>query len=200
MKTPSQPKRRAILDAARQAFLAKGYSGASMEAIAEAAPVSKPTLYSHFGGKHELFVAVIADQFQSLFSALSEAPLAQADPVAGLKAIAHAFVDLLYAEESLALYRLLIAEHACFPELGRKVYEASAVPMIELLSDYLVKLDRRGLLAIEDADMSGRLLLGMLQGVKYFRCLMGLQGGLSDPEKQHLVDSAVELFLGGHRP
>ena len=30
--------------------------------IAEAAPVSKPTLYNHFKGKQELFAAVIASQ------------------------------------------------------------------------------------------------------------------------------------------
>ncbi len=34
------PKRQAILEAARRLFLAHGYGGASMEAIAEAAPVS----------------------------------------------------------------------------------------------------------------------------------------------------------------
>lgn len=200
MKTLSQPKRQAILDAARQAFLTRGYSGASMEAIAEAAPVSKPTLYSHFGGKHELFVAVIAEQCQSLFSTLAAAPQVQSEPMAGLKTIASAFVDLLYAEESLSLYRLLIAEHAFFPDLGRQVYEASAAPMIALLSDYLVKLDRRGLLAVKDADLSSGLLFGMLQGVAHFRCLMGVQTGLSETEKRQLVDSAVGLFLGGHQP
>ena len=60
MNKPYNPKRQAILDAAKRAFIDHGYSGASMEAIAEAAPVSKPTLYTHFKGKQELFAAVIA--------------------------------------------------------------------------------------------------------------------------------------------
>ena len=34
MKSPSHSKHQAILDGARQVFLAHGYSGASMEAIA----------------------------------------------------------------------------------------------------------------------------------------------------------------------
>ena len=53
------PKRLAILDAAGRLFLERGFNDTSMDAIAEAAPVSKPTLYSHFKDKGDLFAAVI---------------------------------------------------------------------------------------------------------------------------------------------
>lgn len=198
MKRRDNPKRQAILQAARRVFLAQGYSGASMEAIAEAAPVSKPTLYSHFHGKHELFAAVIADRCDSLFNTLLTAPLAMPDPVEGLKTIAAAFVELLYAEESLALYRLLIAEQQHFPELGEQVYQASAAPAIAQLSAYLAELQARGQLEVADADTASQLLLGMLKGAHHFRCLLGLQAGLSDAEKRQLIGSAVTLFLRGH--
>lgn len=198
MNTPVNPKRQAILTAARQVFLAHGYSGASMEAIAEAAPVSKPTLYSHFHGKHDLFAAVIAGQCETLLSTLSAAPAALPDAAGGLKTIAAAFVDLLYAEESLALYRLLIAEQAHFPALGEQVYRASAAPAMALLSGYLTELHQRGLLAVPDAGCSSQLLLGMLKGAAHLRCLLGLQAGLSAAEKGQLIDAAVTLFLRGH--
>ena len=48
-------KRRQILDGAREVFRAKGYEGASMDAIAKAAGVSKGTLYVYFTNKDELF-------------------------------------------------------------------------------------------------------------------------------------------------
>ncbi|MGZ8095684.1 MAG: TetR/AcrR family transcriptional regulator, partial [Methylosarcina sp.] len=99
-RTPKS-KRQAILDAAKRAFLAHGYSGASMEAIAEAAPVSKPTLYSHFNGKQELFAAVIAGQCESLLLTLARSQTELTDPAIGLKTIARAFVDLIYADEAL---------------------------------------------------------------------------------------------------
>ncbi len=198
MRRSLNPKRQAILDAARQVFLTHGYSGARMETIAETAPVSKPTLYSHFGSKHELFAAVIADQCDSLLSTLSDAPLAMPEPADGLKTIAAAFVDLLYAEDSLALYRLLIAEQQHFPELGSQVYAASAEPAIQLLSRYLAELQARGHIHLDDPDTASQLLLGMLKGVPHFRCLLGLQPGLSADEKQQLIDSAVRLFLLGH--
>lgn len=44
-----------LLDAARVVFAAHGYRTASMDAIAEQANSTKPTLYAHFGSKQELF-------------------------------------------------------------------------------------------------------------------------------------------------
>ncbi|MGX2039843.1 TetR/AcrR family transcriptional regulator [Methylocaldum sp. MU1018] len=194
----SNPKRKAILDAAKRAFLANGYSATSMEAIAEAAPVSKPTLYSHFHSKQELFAAVIGGQCDALLSTLSRVKTEQLGPVAGLKAIAGAFVDLIYANEALDLYRLIIAEQQNFPELGELVYRSGPEPVLKLLSAYLGELDGRAALRILDVNASSRLLLGMLQGDEHLRCLLGLQPGLSDAEKEHLIDAAVSLFLKGH--
>ena len=51
---------RRILDAAQKLFLEKGFAGASIDEIAEMAPASKPTIYSHFPGKEALFAAVVA--------------------------------------------------------------------------------------------------------------------------------------------
>ncbi len=198
MNKADNPKRLAILDAARRVFLAHGYSGASMEAIAEAAPVSKPTLYSHFHGKHDLFTAVIVRQCETLLSTLSQAKTAMPNPAAGLKAIATAFVDVLYAEDALNLYRLLIAEQQHFPGLGEQVYRASAEPALARLSAYLTELDAQGRLEIPDAHASSQLLFNMLKGVQHFRCLLGLQAGLSGPERRQLIESAVGLFLRGH--
>ena len=49
-----------------------------------------------------------------------------------------------------------------------------------------------------DVDTSSRLLLGMLQGAQHFRCLLGLQPGLTEAEKERLVEAAVSFFLKGH--
>ena len=198
MKKGDNPKRQAILDAARRVFMAEGYAGASMEAIADAAPVSKPTLYAHFDNKQTLFAAVIFAQCEVLLSRMSQAGTVALDPVAGLKAIARAFVDVVYAPDSLGLYRLLIGEQHHFPALGEQVYRSSAEPAVAQVSAYLTELAGRRLIRVTDAESSSRLLLGLLQGVPHFRCLLGLQPGLSETEKQHLIDSAVDLFVRGH--
>jgi len=198
MSTVVNPKRQAILEAAKRAFIAHGYSGASMEAIAEAAPVSKPTLYSHFKGKQELFAAVIAGQCEALLSTFSRVQTERQDPVASLKTIARDFVDLLYASENLELYRLIIAEQHNFPSLGEVIYRSGPDSFHEQLSSYLTELNAEGVLRIPDVETASQLFLGMLQGHKHFRCLMGLQPGLSEAEKERIIDAVVSLFLKGH--
>jgi TetR/AcrR family transcriptional repressor of mexJK operon len=198
MNKPYNPKRQAILEAAKRAFIDHGYSGASMEAIAEAAPVSKPTLYTHFKGKQELFAAVVAGQCEALLSSLSVVQTEFSDPVTGLKTIAGAFVDLVYTDEALQLYRLIIAEQQQFPVLGELVYRSGPESVLQQLSTYLGELKARGMLSVDNIETSSRLFFGMLKGDHHFRCLLGLQSGLSEAEKRQLIDAAVSLFLKGH--
>lgn len=196
--TLTQGKRQAILDAGRRMFITHGYSAVSMDAIAEAAPVSKPTLYKHFKGKQALFAAVIEAHCQTLLSAVKTQQAQHLDPEAGLKAIAHAFIDTLYAEDALQLYRLMIAEQQQFPELGQLVFTVGAEPVLAQLAAYLEELDRQGILGINDITLASQLFFGMLKGDCHLRCLLGLQNGLSDLEKQQLIDASVALFLKGY--
>ena len=191
-------KREAILKAARTIFVRSGYRGASMEAIAEEAPVSKPTLYSHFGSKHELFIAVIQTQCASLVGSLDRANTLGLPAETGIRAIAESFVQTIFNPESLALYRLIIAEHHHCPELAQLMDQTVIQPNLDLLSAYLRSLNDSNSLTIPDPSASGQLLLGMLKGIPHFRCLTGLSQGLSAEEAQRLIDFAVHQFLRGH--
>jgi AcrR family transcriptional regulator len=51
--------RESVLDAARQVFIERGYAGASLEAIADQAGFSKGVVYSQFGSKPDLFMAIL---------------------------------------------------------------------------------------------------------------------------------------------
>jgi AcrR family transcriptional regulator len=65
MSTPTAPRlraperRRRILDAAAEAFAARGYDAASVGEIATAAGITKPVVYDHFPSKQRLYVEVI---------------------------------------------------------------------------------------------------------------------------------------------
>src|ERR1700728_2150317 len=48
-----------ILDAAARVFLERGFQGASVDEIAEAASAGKPTIYARFPNKQALFTAVV---------------------------------------------------------------------------------------------------------------------------------------------
>src|ERR1019366_7830611 len=115
-------KRRAILDAATEVFLAEGFAGASMDAIATAAGVSKPTVYNHFADKQQLFeqivndlVAVITQPFYEQIVNLSD----DGDLAKRLRELATLLLKGVMQPTNLRLRRLVIGEASRFPDLGR---------------------------------------------------------------------------------
>ena len=66
--------------AARQ-FAARGYDATSVREIVEAAGVTKPTLYYHFGSKEGLAQALLTVPMTGLVNALEEIAGAEGDPV-----------------------------------------------------------------------------------------------------------------------
>jgi AcrR family transcriptional regulator len=69
------PERRRpqVLDAALELFLERGYEGASMEAIASAAGVTKPVVYACFSGKEELFRALLGREEERILTEIQAA-------------------------------------------------------------------------------------------------------------------------------
>src|ERR1700750_2119323 len=59
-------RRKQLLAAAQQVFVAQGYHAAAMDDIAERAGVSKPVLYQHFPSKLELYLALLDAQAEAL--------------------------------------------------------------------------------------------------------------------------------------
>lgn len=195
----SDTKRDAILQAATHMFLEHGYSAVSMDAIALAAPVSKPTLYNYFPGKPALFSAVVERDCARLATAVDTAVADDGDLRSDLEAIARAYVDIAYAPECLALYRVIIAELRNFPELGKLTYGSGAIPIIEGISRYLRGVERKAGVRFPRVKESTRMLIGMLTGDEFHRCLLGLAPTLSARERGRLVKRTVEHFLRAHR-
>jgi AcrR family transcriptional regulator len=66
-------RRKQLLGAAQEVFVAQGYHAAAMDDIAERAGVSKPVLYQHFPGKLELYLALLDQHATGLVERVREA-------------------------------------------------------------------------------------------------------------------------------
>src|SRR5438128_10853959 len=60
-RLPAVQRRRQLLDVSLEVFARRGFHAASMAEVAEAAGVTKPVLYQHFGSKRELFLELLSD-------------------------------------------------------------------------------------------------------------------------------------------
>jgi AcrR family transcriptional regulator len=101
-------RRAQLLVVARRLFARDGYRGASMEAIAEAAGVTKPVLYQHFPSKRALYEALIGVDLGRLTDDL-ETAFSQAEGNAErLRRGFGAYVDFVDGHEDA--FRLLFTE------------------------------------------------------------------------------------------
>jgi AcrR family transcriptional regulator len=70
---------RAILDAARDLFVAEGYQNVSIRKIAEKIEYSPAAIYGYFPSKDNIFMALAEEGFRMLFTHAGDPPLA--DPI-----------------------------------------------------------------------------------------------------------------------
>ncbi len=87
--------RRAILDAAREAFVRDGYEHVSMRKLAEKLGCSHGNLYLHFKNKEALFDCLVEESFEQFFAGMRSlaASADRKDPVELLRKMGRAYVE-----------------------------------------------------------------------------------------------------------
>jgi TetR/AcrR family transcriptional repressor of mexJK operon len=171
-----------------------------MEAVAEAAGVSKLTLYSHFGDKLGLFreaVRAVAEGYlpQEIFVARGRASLRR-----HLERVARAYIALVTSPESIAANRMLAADARVAGEIGPIFFEAGPARVRRECAAMLAEFDRGGELAIPDPDRAAQHLLVMLKGEFVDRAVWGCACGESDPDVGRHIESVLDLFLAAYAP
>lgn len=100
--------RRAILDAAREVFVAEGYTDANIAHIVQRSGLSVGSLYHHFNGKVDLFVALWTE-FEAVYSEAAAKAVADArragvtDPVELFVAGSRGYLEVARANSELTL-------------------------------------------------------------------------------------------------
>lgn len=94
-RLPRSARRKQLLAAAQEVFVANGYHAAAMDDIALRAGVSKPVLYQHFPGKLELYLALLDTQAEALSAAVAEALAATDDNRLRVHGVLSAYFDFI---------------------------------------------------------------------------------------------------------
>jgi TetR/AcrR family transcriptional regulator, mexJK operon transcriptional repressor len=193
---PKDPQRReAILEAAKRLFAEHGYAGVSMEQLAREAGVSKLTLYSHFGGKEELFQEAVAEKCRAftppeLFERDGHLPLQQR-----LRNIGMGFTDLVFSDEAIRLYRMMSGNAQRDPRLGKLFFAAGPRRVLDLFTEFLRAADAASELRVADPERAATHFFCLLKGVHHLRVLIGEREAPGRKEMRAHVDEVVEMFL-----
>ena len=198
----SADKHRAILEAATEIFLDRGYAGASMDEVAARAAVGKQTVYKHFVDKRSLFTEIVlgtTNQVDGMVQLIAET-LSRTDHVEReLTALARRFLLTLMDPQLLRLRRLIIASAGQFPELGRAWYQQGFERVLGSLTDSFTRLAERGLMNVREPGRAADHFVGMLLWIPLNKAMfMGEDRPYTTAELEAHADAAVQAFLASH--
>ena len=106
-RLPRPARRKQLMAAAQEVFVAQGYHAAAMDDIADRAGVSKPVLYQHFPGKLELYLALLDKHAAALVRAVREAMAATTDNRERVHNAVGAYFDFVEATPRPGAFRLV---------------------------------------------------------------------------------------------
>ena len=182
-----------LLDCALTLFAEKGYTATGTQEIIDAAGVSKPVLYHHFGSK--------AGLFERLARSIHAAACADWDDIIA--------TECGCSRRFRSMIRRAFAGCAADPRVPRLMFQTTYGPPIPELARLLEQLAndrfRRVCAVILDGQRAGELRAGSTEAVALaWCCLMdqhlNLLSRQPDPARHltpALADSVVDLFFHG---
>ncbi|MCJ2016246.1 TetR/AcrR family transcriptional regulator [Methylobacterium sp. E-065] len=192
-----------IVEVATRLFIERGFDGTSIDAVAEAAGVSKPTLYARYQDKRALFEAVLQDRIREWLAPLSAATEAQAlratplDAATVLDELSRNLLDRSQAPGAAALTRCIAAQAMQFPNLAKLAYEEGWLRGVRAVGGLLGVMAEQGQISVDDPEIAADLFLNLIMGRSSKQALYGVE---VDPEAQEKRRrAAVALFLAGVR-
>ena len=198
-RCPLPERRRALLDAARDVFLERGFANATIDAVVERAGGSKATVYSLFENKEGLFAALVAEAAEELSA------LVQSYPLDGrieddLRDFGHHYLEILTRPERLALFRLVLGECGRVPEVGEIFFRTGPQVIFRKVVDMLRSAADRGQIAVGDAEAMAHFFIDALRGHVHMEVLLNPTRRPTPREIERHVDFVVESFLRACRP
>jgi TetR/AcrR family transcriptional repressor of mexJK operon len=188
-----------LLSIARATFIAHGFRGTTMDAIAAQAHISKASLYTAYPSKDLLYAAVVRDWVDRGYEAMRPhaTALAGAEDVRrGLLQLARVLQGGLLSRPVLQMRTLIAAEAVRFPDVAADYVSRSWDRNLQLLADAIDALTGRGLLQAPDADLAAEQFTWLVVAAPLNR--LTLQAGAhhcTEPELETLATEAVTTFL-----
>jgi AcrR family transcriptional regulator len=191
-------KRRQILDGARRIFLDQGFDSASMNGIAEAAGVSKGTLYVYFDSKEALFRELVREEKAAQFPAIFDFDSSDPDVRGTLTRVGHAFATFVTQSHVVTAKRIVVAIADRMPAMATEFFEEGPRQCAFRVAAYLDAQVEAGRLAIADTYLAAAQFLDLTQTTLSTPLLFGYPQPVSEERLAQVVDSAVALFMAAY--
>ena len=183
-------KRDAILQATRRLLQQRG-PGVTLEEVAEAAKVSRQTIYNNWPSKEQLLAAVIECGVDDIMRPLLQAA-EDSDVAETLTVLARAYLKSLLDPAGFALLRLVLSSQE---QHGPAYFGAGSARAKRLLSEYLRRQAERGVLDMEDPDLAAEHFMGMLKGNYFLKVMLHGPSAIEPEAHERRITATVATFL-----
>jgi TetR/AcrR family transcriptional regulator of autoinduction and epiphytic fitness len=193
----SAQKRQAVINAALAEFKDKGFVGASMDAIAERAQVSKRTVYNHFASKELLFNEVTSSFWVRSKQAASLQFDASRTVEDQLLQIARSVWDVYQSDELIEQARIVLAELIRQPELVEQALAQVNDQECGLLP-FLQQAVGAGALQIPDIKIAETQFWGLMKSFAFWPAVFRFHDFSAQAEQ--VLNSNVQMFVRQYLP
>jgi AcrR family transcriptional regulator len=145
----SAATRQRILEAACKEFAQFGYSGGRMDRIAHGARSNVQMIYRYFGGKDELYLAVLEDTYSRIRALERQLDLAAYPPIGGMRKLVEFTFD--YLLENPDFVKTIRNENVVGGEFARRstVVPSTTYPLLDAITDLLKQGRASGAFKVE---------------------------------------------------
>jgi AcrR family transcriptional regulator len=206
MRKPKAPEanRARIIKAAIDEFAARGFKGASMDAIASRTQTTRALINYYFGGKEPLYLAVLEHVYGEIRQAEGALDLDHLPPVDAIRRIVE-FTFNYYLEHE-GFVRLVVAENQA---KGRHLKKSRAMrslnrPIVDTIARVLERGNRDGSFRADADPVEIHMLIAAL-GIfnvanqytfsAIFQRELGARGDVA--RRMRLVADVIVSYLGG---
>lgn len=194
-------RREQILDAAEGIFFTQGVEKATMDSLADAAELSKGTLYLYFKSKEDIHYAVTQRGLQRLYERMKQMDHAGKDAVENLMLLADAFIQ--FCEEEAELANSILFFQACdFKNLNIdqdqiKDHFLNNSP-IQLVTEFVAEGVKQGILRTDiPIEIISHTLWAQLMGVIQISAKKKALFDLVNITQQDILECHFKIVLNG---
>lgn len=191
---PEEDVRRALLQSAMDVLLESGYEAATMEAIARRAGVAKKTAYRHAENRQELIGLAVRQWTDGYAPSMQMDPQDTGDVAQALRAILENVCMQVLSETAVRVFRLLTTEFPGKQELLDS-YQRNGIERGQmLLSGWLEKQSRKGLLHAPEPAVLAKTILAMAVAEPLRQMALGMMHPLPEGSVAAHLDACMDVL------
>src|SRR5947208_2888220 len=200
-KTAAIERDQRLIEVATRLFLDRGYDATSLDAVAEAARVSKPTVYARYGDKRGLFAEVLRREIARWLAPLAEAAEMQLTRSSDISVeqrlveIGREMLSFTCGPDAVAFSRMMTSQAINFPDIAKLGKEEGWLKAVATTARFFDHLVAQGALDVDDTTIAAEVFLDGVVGHSHRLATFGTAMELKAAEKR--MRTVIKLFLAG---